>query len=86
MNLEQFLEEEYVELVRLMPAEYVETVSCHDKKLINFVLDKVKEEVEKRKQEEKEAVPADEIEKIDERAYCAACDDISTIIDNIKIK
>lgn len=50
------------------------------------VLEEVERVVKKRKEQEREARPADEIEEIDERAYCAACDDISTIIGQLKVK
>lgn len=87
-DLKNFLgkKEKIAVLVKnIRSAQYESDAIEHMEQWYNNVLDLVDKEVEKRKQEEKEAKPADEIEKIDERAYCAALDDISTIINSLKV-
>jgi hypothetical protein len=56
-----------------------ETVALHDTRLINFVLDLVEKEVEKKKKEAESFVPFQKIH------YQSALKDISTIINNLRV-
>lgn len=72
----------------LLYNEEINYIDKRDRRLIeNFIqnlLSKTEQECDKKwvdriirlKEEQKSVAPADEIEKIDERAYCAALDDL----------
>lgn len=95
-NIQQFLEEEKREFAEKVTSialtDYLiksetrmdEAIKDHDTRLINFILGEVKREVEKKLQSNefwKQTFPQEYVE-----GYRIATDDISTIINNLRVK
>lgn len=95
MKLEQLQEITKREVIRLYGADEFDItgnaeiklddiIKRNNNRLINFILDKVKEEVEKK--EIKESVPFTDGTTQEFETGLVDLEDISTIIDNLKIK